>query len=126
MILTSAEQLWQLPKGLIDAGESAEQAALREVREEAGIECRIAALIDTIEYSFYADYDGLGSLYHKTVTFFLMTYLSGDVADHDSEVSRAEWVDIETACERLDFENERAVARKAIQMLGEFSRNGNL
>jgi 8-oxo-dGTP pyrophosphatase MutT (NUDIX family) len=64
-----SEMRWQLPKGIIDEGETREEAAIREVREEAGVEVELVAPIDTIEYWFTADYDGESRRYHKFVHF---------------------------------------------------------
>ena len=110
---------WQLPKGLIDAGESNEAAALREVREESGVEAELLSPIETIEYWFYADRDGKRTRYHKFVHFFLMRYKSGDTGDHDDEVAEARWVPIDEALRMLEFKSERDVVRKANEMIGE-------
>jgi 8-oxo-dGTP pyrophosphatase MutT (NUDIX family) len=111
------EMRWQLPKGLIDPGETIEQAALREVSEEAGITSELVSPIETIEYWFVADRGGERVRYHKFVHFFLMQYISGDVADHDHEVDEARWVDIETALGMLEFKSERDVVAKAATMI---------
>ena len=116
VIKTSEEGRWQLPKGMVDPGETTEQAALREVREEAGINCKLVEPIDTIEYWFVASYDGPKKRYHKKVSFFLMKYLSGDVADHDHEVTEARWVLFDDALRMLAFKNEKDVVEKARQM----------
>ena len=117
LIRTAEEGRWQLPKGIVDPGETPEQAAVREVREEAGIDCEIQDPIETIEYWFVASYDGPRKRYHKKVSFFLMTYVSGDVADHDHEVTEARWVLTDDALSMLSFENERAVVEKALGMM---------
>lgn len=111
-----SEMRWQLPKGIIDDGETSEEAAIREVREETGIEAELIAPIDTIEYWFTADHDGERRRYHKFVHFFLMKYISGDVADHDDEVVESRWVTIDRALEMLEFKSEREVVQKAAEM----------
>ena len=77
------ELRWQLPKGLIDDGETTEQAALREVREESGMTAEIVAPIETIEYWFTADWDDVRRRIHKFVHFYLMRHTGGDGSDHD-------------------------------------------
>ena len=117
VIKTSEEGRWQLPKGIIDPGETTEKAALREVREEAGITCELVEPIETIEYWFVGSYDGPRKRYHKKVSFYLMKYLSGDVADHDHEVTEARWVSFDDALTMLAFKNEKEVVEKARQMI---------
>jgi 8-oxo-dGTP pyrophosphatase MutT (NUDIX family) len=113
------EMRWQLPKGVIDEGETSEQAALREVREESGIEAEIIAPIDTIEYWFTATYDGERRSYHKFVDFYLMAYVAGDVKDHDHEVAEARWTTVEGALTMLEFQSERDVVTKASAMIAD-------
>lgn len=123
IIKTAAEGRWQLPKGIIDDSETPGQAALREVREEAGIECTLIELIDVIEFWFVAAYEGERKRYHKHVHFFLMHYVSGDVADHDREASDARWVSISSALEMLAFDEEKQVLQKAAAMFEHVSAN---
>lgn len=104
---------WQLPKGIINPGESVEAAALREVREETGVVAEALALLDTIEYWFFATQRGERVRIHKQVHFYLMRYQSGDVADHDHEVHEARWVEIDAALGMLTYESERKVVAKA-------------
>lgn len=105
---------WQLPKGIIDTGEKPEDAAVREVREEAGVEARIDRLIEKVEYWYQAAKAGERVRYHKFVYFFRMTYMSGDVANHDAEVNEARWFPADEAMTRLAFRSERAIVEKAL------------
>ncbi len=109
VILTVPERRWQLPKGIVDPGETTEQAALREVNEEAGIITEIIEPIKTTDYWFSFEIDGRSRRIHKFVDFFLMRYLGGDVADHDHEVEEARWVGVEKALAMLEFQQERDV-----------------
>jgi 8-oxo-dGTP pyrophosphatase MutT (NUDIX family) len=113
------EQRWQLPKGIIDDGETFEQAALREVREESGMTAEIVAPIETIEYWFTADWDHSQRRIHKFVHFFLMCHKDGDGSDHDHEVDEVRWVTIDEALKTLKYKSERDLVQKAAAMIGE-------
>lgn len=117
IILTNPERRWQLPKGMVDAGETVEEAALREVREEAGVESDLLGLIDKTEYWFFAERNGQRRRIHKFVHWFLMRYRLGNVEDHDHEVIEARWEQIDSALKMLVFKNERDIVEKAAQMI---------
>lgn len=108
---------WQLPKGIVDPGESPEVTAVREVREEAGIETDRLGLIETIEYWYRSARNGKPVRYHKFVHFYLLEYRGGDVADHDHEVEEARWARFDEALNLLEFKNEREVVEKAREMI---------
>jgi 8-oxo-dGTP pyrophosphatase MutT (NUDIX family) len=99
-----------LPKGHPDADESPEEAALREVREEAGVECTVRQPLGEVRYW----YQRKGRRIAKVVAFFLLDYVSGDPADHDHEVEDARWVPLEEAIETLSYDGERQMAGKAL------------
>jgi 8-oxo-dGTP diphosphatase len=115
---------WQLPKGIVEPSESPAAAAIREVREEAGIETELLASIDTIEYWYVGERRGERVRYHKLVHFFLMSYTSGDVSNHDPEVAEARWVKIDEALEMLAFKNERLMVLKARDMIAALENAG--
>ena len=94
---------WTLPKGTPDPGETVEQTALREVGEETGLEVRIVEPLGAIEYDFVQD----GTRIHKTVHYFLMEPIGGDLARHDAEFERVRWVPFDEADEILSFATER-------------------
>jgi 8-oxo-dGTP pyrophosphatase MutT (NUDIX family) len=109
------ERIWCLPKGLMQEGESTEQTARREVREETGLEGKVREKLGEIQYVFYSLEER--SKIQKAVHFFLMEYLQGSVEDHDAEVEEARWFSIKEAEERLVYENEREILRKAQQVI---------
>lgn len=118
LISVGADNRWQLPKGLVDKGESSEDAALREVREEAGINAEMIDRIDRVEYWYFSKEQGHPVRYHKFVYFYLLRYKSGDVRDHDHEVNEARWVNIDDAIKMLAFDNEKKVMEKAKELIG--------
>jgi 8-oxo-dGTP pyrophosphatase MutT (NUDIX family) len=117
LISVGENNRWQLPKGLVDRGESTEEAALREVREEAGVETEMIDRIDRLEYWYFSKEQGHSVRYHKFVYFYLLRYKSGDVRDHDHEVNEARWVDIDDAIKMLAFDNEKKIMEKAKELI---------
>lgn len=99
-----------LPKGHPDGGESAIEAAIREVREEAGIETTLVEPLDDVRYWYFRD----GRRRFKVVRFFLLRYRSGSVRDHDHEVADARWLALDEAPSRLSYPGERDVAARAL------------
>lgn len=108
---------WQLPKGIVDPGESPAMTAVREVKEEAGIETELIKLIETIEYWYRSVKNGKPVRFHKFVHFYLLEYTGGDVLNHDHEVEESRWVSFDNAMEMLAFESEREVVVKAQEMI---------
>ncbi|MBA3805066.1 MAG: NUDIX domain-containing protein, partial [Acidobacteria bacterium] len=94
-----------------------EEAAIREVREETGLSCEMVAPLETIEYWYFSKGGGARVRYHKRVHFFLMSYVAGDVADHDDEVNEARWIEIEEAARMLAFSGEKKVLKQAREMI---------
>jgi 8-oxo-dGTP pyrophosphatase MutT (NUDIX family) len=118
IVAVGGQNRWQLPKGLVDAGENPEVAAVREAREEGGVSSEVVQLIETIEY-WYAGLDnGIRVRFHKRVHFYLMRYISGETKDHDWEVNEARWVPIDDATSQLAFDNERRVMQQARDLIG--------
>jgi 8-oxo-dGTP pyrophosphatase MutT (NUDIX family) len=99
-----------LPKGHPDAGESAADAAWREVREETGLEAELVEKLDDIRYWYVRG----GERVMKIVSFFLFRYRSGSVADHDHEVEEALWIPLDEARDRLAYKGEREMATIAL------------
>ena len=104
---------WIFPKGWIDKGEDVETTALREVREEGGVEAKILEELPSVEYF----YQNAGNKVKKKVTYFLMEYVSGDIVDHDWEVEDSEWVPIEKVDKKLSFKSDRQVFQKAKNLM---------
>jgi len=117
LISVGSEPRWQLPKGMIGPGEDNETAAMREVREEAGVETDLIAPLDRIEYWYVSHSQGRRIRFHKFVYFFLLRYLSGDPKDHDHEVNDARWVEIDAAIRLMSFESERKVVIRARELI---------
>jgi 8-oxo-dGTP pyrophosphatase MutT (NUDIX family) len=117
LISVGKDNRWQLPKGLVDKGESTEDAAVREVREEAGIDTEVIERIDKVEYWYFAKEQDQRVRYHKFVYFFLLRYRSGDVRNHDHEVNEARWVEIRDAIKCLAFATEKKIVERAAQMI---------
>lgn len=106
--------LWSLPKGHIEAGETAEQAAEREVREETGIHGAVLRELGTIDYWFVVE----SRRVHKTVHHFLMTAVGGELSDEDVEVTEVAWVPLKELDERLAYADERKLVRRALRLVG--------
>ncbi len=111
---------WTLPKGTPNQGESREQTALREVQEETGLEVRITGELDSIEYWFVQS----GTRIHKTVHYFLMEPVGGELADHDHEFDEVRWIAFDSAATMLTFETERVLVAKAAGLLTGAGRAG--
>ena len=105
--------LWSLPKGHIEGGESARQAAIREVAEETGITGSILDELGVIDFWFIAD----GRRIHKTVHHFLLVAQSGELSDADIEVADVAWVPLAEASARLAYDDERELVSRAAGLL---------
>jgi len=111
LIRTVGSVGYQLPKGMLDDGETREMAALREVREETGVHAELIEHIGRIAYSYSADYGKGEEHFEKTVDFFLMSYVSGSILDHDNEVAEVMWVNIAEAERVMRYESEIGIIK---------------
>ena len=102
-----------LPKGGQNPGESPEQTAAREVREETGVVARVRDPLGQVDYSYRRG----GRRIDKTVHFYLFDYETGDTADHDHEVDDARWIPLRQARRRLSYPGERAMIDRALSIL---------
>jgi 8-oxo-dGTP pyrophosphatase MutT (NUDIX family) len=102
-----------LPKGHPDGSETAVEAALREVREEAGVEAELVDSLGEVRYW----YQRSGRRIAKVVEFFLLRYFSGTVDDHDHEVEHARWVPAAEAARTLTYAGERDMVREALSRM---------
>ncbi len=102
-----------LPKGHVDPGETAEQAALREVREEAGVDAELVGPLGDVRYFYQRD----GRRIFKRVRFFLFAYRSGSPDDHDDEVEEAHWMPLAEAAHALSYTGEREMAARALSAI---------
>lgn len=109
--------LWSLPKGHVEAGETHEQAAVREVAEETGIDGEIVHPLGTIDFWFVAE----GRRIHKTVHHFLMRATGGELSDEDIEVTEVEWVPVTEIIGRLAYRDERDLLADVDRMLADIA-----
>jgi 8-oxo-dGTP pyrophosphatase MutT (NUDIX family) len=99
-----------LPKGGPNPGESGEQTAAREVREETGVTATVREPLGDVNYWYRRG----GRRVYKTVHFYLFDYLSGSTADHDHEVEEARWMPLAEALTALSYPGERALIEQAL------------
>lgn len=105
---------WSLPKGTPNRGETTEETALREVEEETGLQVRIVQPVDSIQYFFVQG----GRRIHKTVHYFLMEPVGGDLASHDHEFDEVRWFGVAEAEAVMSFPTEREIVAKGLVVAG--------
>lgn len=101
---------WGFPKGHINSGEKSEEAAVREIEEETGIETEIIKKLGDSRYIFTKE----GEKVFKVVVYFLLEYVSGDLKPQDLEVLEVKWVDPEEAMEILSFKKDKEKLEEAL------------
>ena len=104
---------WGLPKGLVEPDETREQTAVREVREETGLEADVEASLGEIRYFYVWE----GVRVRKVVQFFLMRATGGDVSQHDHEMEDVRWFPLSMALRRATYKGEREVLQRAAERL---------
>jgi 8-oxo-dGTP pyrophosphatase MutT (NUDIX family) len=110
VITPAGKQVTGLPKGGMEAGETPEQAAAREVREETGVVARVRRPLGDVRYTYRRG----GRRVRKTVHFFLCEYVEGSTEDHDHEVDDARWIALATAQSQLSYPGERALIERLL------------
>lgn len=115
LLIRDSYQNWGFPKGHVEPGERAEAAALREVREETGIEdVALRGTIDTIDWYFRFR----GRLIHKVCTFFLMETAQASTSPlHAEGITACQWVDYDAAKSAISYANARKILRRAQEMI---------
>jgi 8-oxo-dGTP pyrophosphatase MutT (NUDIX family) len=102
-----------LPKGGPNPGETPQETAAREVREETGVTATVRERLGQVDYTYRRG----GRPIDKTVHFYLCEYEDGDTADHDHEVEDARWMPLADARRRLTYPGERAMIARALSIL---------
>ena len=102
-----------IPKGMQEKGETLEETAMREVKEETGISTTIDTYVDCAQWT----YEYGGEMWDETAEFFLLIPQGGDTQLHDSEFDRVEWFEIEEAIRKLHYPKEQRIAHVALSML---------
>lgn len=110
----SSNHYWGFPKGHVDPGQNIKEAALREVKEEGGVEAEVIEKVGDSKYVY--THPETGEKIFKVVTIFLMKYFSGDPQDHDWEVEEAKWFTPEEALKTLSFSNDKTLLKKALEL----------
>ncbi|WP_114314173.1 NUDIX hydrolase [Thermus caldifontis] len=106
-----------LPKGQVEPGECYPETAVREVREETGVEAAVLSPLGKVRYYFTVRNGGEPVTVSKEVHYFLMAYRGGEPRPQLSEVEAAFFLPVSEALERLSYPNEREMLRKALARL---------
>jgi len=117
------ERVWALPKGHIDAGETAAETAVREVREETGVEGRLIEKLGDVRYVYTARWEERqGERIFKVVSFFLLSAGRGRIGEIEEamrvEVAEARWLPLDEAPHLLSYDGERKMAARALERIG--------
>lgn len=107
---------WVFPKGLIgdtNKDEKKEETAIREVKEECGVDAKIVKLLTPVTYWYQWD----GEKRKKTVYYFLMDFVDGDITKHDDEMEAVEWLPVEDVLKRLTYPSDKKVWEEARKLI---------
>lgn len=109
----AGDLVWGLPKGVVESNESPNLTAVREVQEETGLQAEIEAPLGDISYWYVWD----GVRIRKTVSFFLMRAVGGDISQHDAEMEEVRWFPLAEGFKEAGYRSERDVIRRAARAL---------
>jgi bis(5'-nucleosidyl)-tetraphosphatase len=113
VITPAGKRVTGLPKGGMEDGETPEQVAAREVREETGVQARVVGPLGDVRYTYRRG----GKRVKKTVHFYLCEFVGGSTSDHDHEVDDARWIALESAHEVLSYPGERALIERLLSKM---------
>jgi 8-oxo-dGTP pyrophosphatase MutT (NUDIX family) len=116
-----SDGLWALPKGTPEPGETMEETARREVREETGVDVEVTATVGDIRYWFSRPKEGVRFL--KTVRHYLMRQIGGDPSLHDHEFDEVRWFPAQQALKLLTYQNEARILRQALDVAASLRDN---
>lgn len=102
------DKWWGFPKGHLEAGESSQTAAIREIEEETGVKAEVVQKIGQSKYVITKNNEQV----FKVVTFFLMQYLSGELKPQEGEISDVIWLPYEEALKKLTFKSDKDLLKK--------------
>ncbi len=111
LIATKKGTLWTLPKGLIDKGENPSETAVREIVEETGLTGTVVESLGERSYWFYLKEDNVKC--RKTVSYFLLEYVRGDIEKYGWEVDEARWFPIDEAVKMVYYRSDRDILERA-------------
>lgn len=111
-IITKKGKVWSFPKGIIEKNESPEEAAIREIKEETGVDGEIIDEVGEVSYWFIHE----NEKYFKRVKYFLVRYTGGDINPND-EVETAQWLSPSLSLEILTYENDKEILKKALEKI---------
>ena len=118
LIATRGGTRWQLPKGTCEPGETVEQTALREVKEECGLAGHCEAHLGAIEYWYWdTHHRTTPELVQKRVDFYLMQAVGGELSDASIEVDSVNWFTLPQASQVLTYPSEREMVSRATGLL---------